>query len=98
MIPLAKQDARSEQEHQTAVLEDTPLRFELPAVARTKRTVAFDGELMSSEAGGLLRGISGVWGGLHGRRRLRQLARCPRARPSCTSGVGTKPKRLSRFG
>lgn len=42
--------------------EDTVLPFDLPAVARKKVSVAFDGGMLSSDAGVLLvRGVEGGW-------------------------------------
>jgi hypothetical protein len=58
MILLSKQSQPSERERHIRMQEDTHLPFDLPAVARKKVSVGFDGGLLSSDGGVLLlRGV-----------------------------------------
>jgi len=52
MIPLLRQ--RSDQERQTVMVEDIPLPFDLPAVARKKVSAAFEGGRITSDGGVML--------------------------------------------
>jgi len=83
MVLIAKQFVIRLRSATPVMSEDTLLPFDLPSVVRKKVSVAFDGGLLSSDAGVLL--LRGVEKKLGWRRGLRRASgNGASQRPSCT--------------